>query len=228
MNQFELSSRLDNLMAEHEKRSETLKFPFVFYLLGPPSVGKSFLHAALFSEWKDRKPCYVRASSFMYERSYRLANSLSECCEEAYCMGKMRSGITNIINGRELQVKRYNHKSGLFYGEKSIISTSSFIYIEGPIWLKLYDEIDPCFIVFLQPGSIEQWKNSYIYRNVHYRNYHINDARKTCALALSGWQAAIKSLPRCPDISIKVDYYGENMCPTYEIVDNQTDIGNYS
>jgi hypothetical protein len=76
--------------------------PFVFLLLGPPSIGKTPVQRELFRLWRGLDPRYLRISGFIEERSVRLTRNVSECSAEAYAMPELRTALAKAIRGEEV------------------------------------------------------------------------------------------------------------------------------
>jgi pantothenate kinase len=194
--------------------------PFVFHLLGPPSVGKTFLQEALFSRWNVTAPCFFHATSFVLPRSVRLERAVGECSVDAYDIEGIRSAVSSLLMGQSVRVPQYDHQHGRFHSDLLLLSPADFYYIEGPAWLRIkgscFSEA-PSFQMFMRPRSFLAWKAAYIFRNIKFRNYNAHDARRAFDLAEASWLKALKESEIRADLEVIVDFSGASHYPVFEV-----------
>jgi len=194
--------------------------PFVFHLLGPPSVGKTFLQEALFSRWNVITPCFLHVTSFVLPRSVRLDRALGECSVDAYDIEGIRSTVSSLLTGRSVRVPQYDHQHGRFHSDLLLLTPADFYYIEGPAWLRIKDLCflgAPSFQVFMRPRSSLAWKAAYIFRNTRFRNYSAHDARRAFDLAEASWLKALEESEIRADLEVVVDFSGASHYPIFEV-----------
>jgi len=212
---IEIAGRLNLRLRISGQRS----VPFIFHVLGPPSIGKTFLQEQLFLRWEYRKATFLQVSSFAFSRHGRLRRCLSECAANAYHLQRLRSALTALTRGRSVTVRIYDHLLGATCQEAMIVlRPSRLIYLEGPIWLHCSDIVSPDFTVIMLPLSLENWHAAYVHRNTRYRNYSIEQAETAFELAHQGWRDSLRLFSGRADFTVHTDLTGPDYVPSYFIV----------
>jgi len=190
---------------------------YCFLLLGPPSIGKTFLQKSIFRKWIKWNPTFLQVSAFILERKVRFQKNISECEEKAYRLPDMRQSLCELVAGNNTKVRVYDHKNGEYFIDKILLNSSKLLYLEGPMWLRCLDIIFPDFIVILKPKSIETWRFAYLHRNTVFRNYSIDEAKIAFELALTEWFKSLEYLPTKADLTILVDFEPQTFQPVFHI-----------
>jgi uridine kinase len=223
----ELATIVDTGLHQRLKDAGPLGAPFVVHVLGPPSIGKTFLQDELFLKWAELSPCYLRVSSFVLDRDVRLARSLSECTKEAYDLPALRRTFDGLMAREPIMVRHYDHTIGRKSGNATVrLVPSDLVYIEGPIWLECSGAMPVDLTVLMQPADMRQWYEAYMFRNTQIRNYSVQDAKKAFGLASAGWQNVLRTYEgSVPDMSISVEFTGWRYTPNYYLSILRGDVG---